>query len=161
MHLLLQAALEEGNVSVVPHNEVHTEADHEVLVLVGLPGQPCLVQVLVAFDTGQLNKLLCTAGSGKSTWATRYVANHPEKHYALLSVDGIIKQLKVRLAVPCTAKRKFHSHYQMSFTQQFYIKEGAHCLCILQSTARLEYWSVAAILVKSVTLCLWCIRAAV
>ena len=39
--------------------------------------------------------LLCTAGSGKSTWATRYVANHPEKHYALLSVDGIIKQIKV------------------------------------------------------------------
>ena len=44
---------------------------------------------------GYVNQLLCAAGSGKSTWATRYVANHPEKRYAVLSVDGIIKQLKV------------------------------------------------------------------
>lgn len=111
-HLLLQAALEEGNVSVSHRPEVHTEPDHEVLVLVGLPGQPCLVPSVGCFCTGQLDKLPCTAGSGKSTWANRYAANHPEKDYALLSVDGILKQLKVRLAVPCFAPRRVHRHYQ-------------------------------------------------
>lgn len=40
--LLLQAALEEGNISAVQHPEVHAEAEHEVLALVGLPGLPCL-----------------------------------------------------------------------------------------------------------------------
>lgn len=49
-----------------------------------------------AIVPGQLHMLLGIAGSGKSTWATRYIANHPEKHYALLGVDSIIKQLKVR-----------------------------------------------------------------
>ena len=37
----LQAALEEDNMSVIHHPDVHTEAEHEVLVLVGLPGLPC------------------------------------------------------------------------------------------------------------------------
>ncbi|KAL3146007.1 hypothetical protein ABBQ38_015364 [Trebouxia sp. C0009 RCD-2024] len=64
------AALQQGNVSAPLDTKVQTGADREVLVLVGLPG------------------------SGKSTWATRYVANHPEKRYAVLSVDGVIKQLK-------------------------------------------------------------------
>ena len=65
----------------------------------------------------------CIAGSGKSTWATRYVANHPEKHYALMSVDGIIKQLKVRLAVFALLSTNSigivnYGHYHMSFSHQ-------------------------------------------
>lgn len=44
MQLLLQAALEEGNVSAIHHPEVQAEAEHEVLVLVGLPGLPCLLK---------------------------------------------------------------------------------------------------------------------
>lgn len=102
---LLQAALQQGNVSAPLDTKVQTGADREVLVLVGLPGQ-CLSFRCHGprFATVEsVNQLMCTVGSGKSTWATRYVANHPEKRYAVLSVDGVIKQLKVRMAACCTA----------------------------------------------------------
>jgi len=38
---------------------------------------------------------LYLAGCGKSTWAARYVANHPERRYVSLSIDGVLKQMKV------------------------------------------------------------------
>lgn len=39
--LLLQAALQQGKVSILNNTEVQTGTDCEVLVLVGLPGQSC------------------------------------------------------------------------------------------------------------------------
>ncbi|KAL0038029.1 hypothetical protein WJX79_010159 [Trebouxia sp. C0005] len=65
-----QAALETDGVSAPSPMQYCTPADCEVMVMVGLPG------------------------CGKSTWAARYVANHPERRYVSLSIDGVLKQMK-------------------------------------------------------------------
>ena len=96
----LQAALEQGIVSAPSTAQLKTQAEIEVLVMVGLPGASCFFSscwlVLLVFDHLD-HKPSCILGSGKSTWASRYVANHPEKQYALLSMDNVIKQIKVGL----------------------------------------------------------------
>ena len=50
--LMLQAALQKGNVSVPHDTMVQTGADHEVLVLVGLPGQSCSYWWLTLCNVG-------------------------------------------------------------------------------------------------------------
>lgn len=63
------SAMEDGNIVMGP--SFSEPRDCEVIMMVGLPA------------------------SGKTTWAEKWVKDHPEKRYVLLGTNSILDQMKV------------------------------------------------------------------
>lgn len=38
---------------------------------------------------------VCLPGAGKTSWARRYVQEHPHKRYVIIGVDDVMEQMKV------------------------------------------------------------------
>lgn len=106
--------------------------------------------VACAADAGQLHKILGAAGSGKSTWATRYVANHPEKHYALLGVDSIIKQLKVNTPALGPLPAESIGSFEV-FTALLLLSAGTPVKYYYYSGSPISRWQSCCCLFQSIT----------